>query len=185
MLTLIQILDVQLNDVTDGAVEHIEARRFFNERGRFGDIDQIENRRKDFIHALNILYPGVKLRVNVEDSCHIVVAISLALFLFARQKFLVAVFVVSVDQLKFFPACACEIRDHDIRTGSCEEGELCMRARGVFFDLLPEKIILLQFFEPRMLLSQNQRVALKLLLRQEQFHQSFVSLALFFDGLPP
>lgn len=185
MLTLIQILDVQLNDVADGTVEHIETRRFFDKRGRFCDIDQIKNRCKDFIHTLNVLYPRVELRVNVEDSCHVVVAISLALFLLVRQEFLVAVFVVSVDQLKFLPACAGEIRDHDIRAGCCEEGELCMSARGVFFDLLPEEIVLLQFFEPRMLLSQHQRVALKLLLRQEQLHQSFVSLAFFFDGLPP
>lgn len=185
MLTLIQILDVQFNDVADGTVEHIEARRFFNKRGGFGDIDQIKNRCKDFIHALNILYPWVEFRVNVEDSSHVVIAIGLALFLLTCQEFLVAVFVFSVDQLKFLPACAGEIRDHDIRTGGCEEGELCMRARGVFFDLLPEEIVLLQLFEARMLLSQHQRVALKLLLRQEQLHQSFVSLAFFFDGLPP
>ena len=107
------------------------------------------------------------------------------MFLLARQELLVAIFVVSVYQLKFFPACAGEIRDHDIRAGSSEEGELCMGARGVFFDLLPEEIVLFELFEARMLLSQHQRIALKLLLRQEHLHQSFVSLAFFFDGLPP
>lgn len=34
---------MQLNDVTYGTIEHIEARRFLDKRGRFGDIDQIEN----------------------------------------------------------------------------------------------------------------------------------------------
>lgn len=97
MLTLIQILDVQLNDITDGAIEHKEAGRFFDERSRLGDIDQIENRCKDFIHALNVLNPGVELGVNVEDSRHVVVSICLALFILARQKLLVAVLVVSVD----------------------------------------------------------------------------------------
>lgn len=60
-----------------------------------------------------------------------------------------------------------------------------MSTRGVLFDLLPEEIILFQFFEARMVLSQHQRVALKLLLRQEHLHQAFVSLTFFFDGLPP
>lgn len=143
MLTLIQILDMQLDDIAYGTVEHIEARRLLDMSCRFGNIDQIKNRCKDFIHALHVLYPGIQLGVNVEDPCHVVIAIGLTLFLFARQELLVIVLIFSVDEFELLSTRACEIGDHDICAAGCEERELCMRTGCVFLNLLPKEIVLL------------------------------------------
>jgi hypothetical protein len=61
VLTLIKILDMQFQDITDGIIEHKEARGFLHLVCWLGDIDKVEDRSKDFVHALNVLHLRVQL----------------------------------------------------------------------------------------------------------------------------
>ena len=56
ILTFIEILDMQLDDLANRIIEHKKAWSFLDRWGWFCDVDQVENGSQNLIHALNILY---------------------------------------------------------------------------------------------------------------------------------
>ncbi len=60
-----------------------------------------------------------------------------------------------------------------------------MCSRGIFFDLLPEKIVILEFCKARVSLLQNERVLGKLFLRQKHVDQPLIDFILVANGRFP
>lgn len=112
ILTLIKILDMQLQYITNRTIEHVEAWRLLNLIRRFADVNQIEDRRQNLVHSLHILDSGVELGVDVEDAGHVVVAVGLALLLLVGEELLVGCLLLPVDHLEFLAAGAGEEGDH-------------------------------------------------------------------------
>lgn len=56
VLAPVQILDMQLDYVTNGVIEHKKARSLLNSISRFSHVHQVEDRSQDLVHALHVLY---------------------------------------------------------------------------------------------------------------------------------
>ena len=70
-----EIGDVDINKVTHNIVEHEEAGGFLNGLLRVVSVDEIEDRRQNLVHALNVDCFRVEFGKNEEDSCHVVVVV--------------------------------------------------------------------------------------------------------------
>ena len=152
---------MEFDDVANGVVEHIEARSFFYLVGAFVDIDEVEERCQDLVHALNILNLGVQTGVNIQNPSHIVVPVGLPLLVFARKELPITEFIFPVNEFEFLPSGTCQVGDHHFLALAGKEGELGMSARSVLFYLFPEKIIFLEFVESRLVFFDKQGVVLE------------------------
>lgn len=117
---------MKIDDIADGIVEHKEAGGLFDGVAGFVNVDEIEDGRKNLVHALDVLDAGVQAGINIENSRHVVVSIGFALFLLASDEFFVPLFAFSVYQFEFLSSCACQVGDHYGGAFSCKEGKLCV-----------------------------------------------------------
>lgn len=93
--------------------------------------------------------------------------------------------LISIDHPMLLFSGPREKRNHNGLTRHTEECQVGMRPRRVFFDLLPQEEIVLEFLPPGWALIQYQRVSLKILLRQESRYQISISLLIRLDDCIP
>lgn len=158
---------MQLDDVTDGAVEHVETRGLIDLICRFADVGQVEERRQDLVHPLNVLNLGVEPCIDIQYSGHVVIPIGLPLLDFVQQELFITTFILPVDQLELLSSGTSQIGNHYPLALSRKEGELGMSARSILFYLLPQQRVLLQLHKSRVAFLQMERIALKFILGKE------------------
>ena len=138
-----EILDMHLKYIAHDIIEHKEAAGFLNRTSVATPlVYKIENRRNDFIHALNILYFRIQPSEDEENPCHIIVAIGLFLFLPTH----LAELLWTRDQFVFLFAGVAEEGDGESRRNGWEEIQLGLRSAGILLNLVPKLVVTLVTF---------------------------------------
>ena len=176
-----EIGDVDIDEVAHNIIEHEEAGGFLNWFFGVVSIDEVEDRRKNLVHALDVYCFGVEFCKYEEDSCHMVVVVWF--FLLFRVE--VCEGLVSGDEFVLLFASGCKKGSDWLLWGLREEGQLSMGSWCIFLDLFPQIVVFLKKWPLLMIFMDGQGNILIDLFIEKLWEEGLVQLLLFLNMFLP